>query len=253
MNRAIILKHASFEDPARIATLLRARGYELDTREVYRGDAVPRRLESGEVLIVMGGSMGVGDVGNPEFQFLQQELELLAWCAERDAPVLGVCLGAQLLAAAAGADVDPMIGDDGKRRYEVGWAPVKFLPLSPEDPLLAGVPTQANVLHWHGDMFELPRGARLLASTSLCKNQGFQLHSRLFGLQFHCEVEARDVEGFLRADLELAERANGPGSAATIRRETTQYLAALQALGDQLLGNLLTEMTDRRQRVPPKG
>jgi GMP synthase (glutamine-hydrolysing) len=247
MSRAIVLQHAPFEGPARIASLLDARGYELDTREVYRGASVPRRLEPGELLIVMGGSMGVGDVGNPEFPFLQQELELLAWCAERDAPVLGVCLGAQLLAAAAGAEVHPMIGHDGTRHYEVGWAPIEFLHAGATDPVLAGVPAHGPMLHWHGDMFELPAGARLLASTAVCKHQAFQHCSRLFGLQFHCEVEAEDVAGFLRADREFCDRANGPGSDAKIRRDTALYLAELHALGDRLLGNLLTAMTGRRQ------
>jgi GMP synthase-like glutamine amidotransferase len=245
MNRAIVLQHAPFESPARIAPLLRARGYELDTREVYEGAVVPQRLEPGELLIVMGGSMGVGDIGNPDFPFLQQELALLAWCAEHDAPVLGVCLGAQLMAAAAGAKVHPMRGSDGSRLYEVGWAPIDFLHAGPSDPILKGVPARAPMLHWHGDMFELPAGARLLASTPICKNQAFQLRSRLFGLQFHCEVAAENVEGFLRADREFAELANGVGCEATMRRDTARYIAELQALGDQLLDNLLCAMTDR--------
>jgi GMP synthase-like glutamine amidotransferase len=245
MKRAIVLKHAPFEGPARIAPLLRARGYELDVREVFRGDAVPERLGADEALIVMGGPMGVGDLGKPDLGFLERELGLLAWCAELDAPVLGVCLGAQLLAAAAGAAVHPMLGPDGERQYEVGWAPVRFLPSGEEDPILAGVAAEAPMLHWHGDMFELPRGARLLASTALCKNQAFVLRSRLFGLQFHCEVEAEDVAGFLRADLPFAERANGADAAATIRRDTERHLSSLQALGDRLLGNMLSAMTRR--------
>jgi GMP synthase-like glutamine amidotransferase len=246
MKRAIVLKHAPFEGPARIAALLDARGYQLDVREVFRGAAVPSRLDEGELLVVMGGPMGVADLGNPEHGFLERELDLLGWCAEVDAPVLSVCLGAQLLAAAAGAAVHAMLGPEGERHYEVGWAPLRFLHTSPDDSILAGMPVEAQMLHWHGDTFELPRGARLLASSARCPNQAFQLRSRLFALQFHCEVAAQDVEGFLRADLEFAVRANGPDAAARIRRDTERNLSTLNALGDLLLGNILAAMTGPR-------
>src|SRR5262245_7242780 len=119
MPRAIILQHVPFEGPARIADLLTARGCSLDVRQLHRGDRVPSRLGPGELLVVMGGPMGVADVGSPEFPFLRQEIELLRHCVTEDAPVLGVCLGAQLLAAAAGAAVAPMHDASGERVYEV--------------------------------------------------------------------------------------------------------------------------------------
>jgi GMP synthase-like glutamine amidotransferase len=183
MKRAVVLKHVVFEAPGRIADLLADRGYALDVRELYRGDAVPGELERGDVLVVMGGPMGVSGVGSVAFPFLRRELDLLARCIEQDAPVLGVCLGAQLLAAAADADVHPMVGSDGARVYEVGWAATRFHRTSDADAVLDGVPDAACLLHWHGDMFELPRGARRLASTGVCLEQGFQLGTRQFGLQ----------------------------------------------------------------------
>src|SRR5689334_18764896 len=98
MRRAIVLQHIAFEGPARLASLLEARGYQLDIRRLDRGDAVPERLHSGELLIVMGGPMGVADAERAPYSFLQRELELLRRCVVDDAPVLGVCLGAQLIA-----------------------------------------------------------------------------------------------------------------------------------------------------------
>src|ERR1043166_7248326 len=118
----------------------------------------------------MGGPMGVGERDRPEYSFLRDEIELLRGCIAADAPVLGICLGAQLLAHAAGARVHPMTGGaDGSGRYEVGWAPVRFH-RTEDDDVLSGLPAEAPVLHWHGDTFTLPAGARLLASTTICQN-----------------------------------------------------------------------------------
>jgi len=246
-NRAIVLKHASFEGPSRLAPLLLvARGYKLDLRELHRGDPVPARLAPGELLVVMGGSMGVGDADRPELAFLRAEIDLLAHCLAANAPVLGICLGAQLLAAAAGARVAPMVDPRGARCYEVGWAPIRFHAHDEADPVLRRLPATAQVLHWHGDACDLPAGARRLASSELCPNQAFQLGARLFGLQFHCEVDSEDVEEFVRVDGDFAVRANGPGAADQIRRDTEHYMTSFAALGDRLLRNLLDAMTTDR-------
>jgi GMP synthase-like glutamine amidotransferase len=243
MKRATVLKHVPFEGPGRIAERLTKRGYELELRELHRGEPVPEAVASGDLLVVMGGPMGVADVGAPEFPFLRPELELLARCIEVDAPVLGVCLGAQLLAAAAGARVEPMKHPDGRRAYEIGWASLSFLHEGAHDALLAGLPARAPVLHWHGDAFELPGGARRLAATELCPNQAFALRSRLFGLQFHCEVGAADVDGFLQSDAAFVQRVLGDSAAARIQSDTRRYIDGFEVLGDRLLDNLLDAMT----------
>src|SRR5579863_10294205 len=108
MKSAVVLQHADFEGPARIAGLLSTSGYEVEVRSLHRGEAIPSRMDPRSLLVVMGGSMGVGDIGRPEFPFLEDEVALLKRRVEGDAPVLGVCLGAQLLAHAAGARVYPM-------------------------------------------------------------------------------------------------------------------------------------------------
>lgn len=243
MKRALILKHVPFEGPARIAERLHARGYTLELRELHRGEPVPPAPSSGELLIVMGGPMGVGDVDDPRWPFLRRELELLERCIAADAPVLGVCLGAQLLAAAAGARVQPMQNTAGQRVYEIGWSNLRFAHDPRNAALLAGLPERAPMLHWHGDAAVLPSGARLLASTDVCDNQAFTIGSRQFGLQFHCEVDASGVEGFLASDADLVRSALGDGAAEQIRHDTRRYIDELHVVGDRLLDNLLDAMT----------
>src|SRR5689334_14792875 len=105
MRRAIVLQHAVHEGPARVGSALRRAGFELGLCPLYAGAAVPATLEGAELLVVMGGSMGVADVGDARYPFLAPELDLLRAAVARDFPTLGICLGSQLLAAAAGARV----------------------------------------------------------------------------------------------------------------------------------------------------
>jgi GMP synthase (glutamine-hydrolysing) len=242
MKNVVVLTHAEFEAPGRIAELVVDAGYSLEVHSLHRGDPVPSSLARDELLVVMGGSMGVSDLDGPEYPYLKREVELLRRCIEEDSPVLGVCLGAQLLAHAAGARVFPMTSANGARLYEVGWAPIRFRGAD-RAPVLEGMPPEAMVLHWHGDTFDLPEGAQLLASSAVCRNQGFQLGHRLFGLQFHCETRAQDVDNFLREDEAFVVRAHGADGVGELRRATAQHLAELRAVGDNLLGRILKQMS----------
>src|SRR5882757_681108 len=178
MRSAIVLQHMPTEGPDRAGELAVEQGYTLDVRHVYRGDPVPSELGAGEILIVMGGPMGVSDAGDARFSYLAQELALLEKLIARARPVLGICLGSQLLAHAAGARVYPAA------RREVGWAPVRFFGIERE-PSLRGLRAEETLLHWHGDTFDLPAGAVHLAATPICPNQAFQIGDRVYGLQFH--------------------------------------------------------------------
>lgn len=242
MKRAVVLQHVEFEGPARIARLVSAHGYELDVRRLYTGDGVPAALASDVPLIVMGGPMGIGDLDEPEHGFLRREVELIEKHLAQDGPVLGVCLGAQLLAYAAGAAVYPMCSEETRARvYEVGWSPTTFHVGRHE--LLAGMPRQAYMLHWHGDTFDLPKGAQLLASTAVCRNQAFALGRRQLGLQFHCEVDAAHVEDFLRVDGDFVVKANGVAGIEPVRIDTARYIDEANAVGDRLLGTFVQGLT----------
>jgi GMP synthase (glutamine-hydrolysing) len=244
--RAVVLTHADFEGPGRIAPLLIEMGFTLDRRALHRGDPVPDRLEPGALLVVMGGSMGVGDAECPGYAFLEREILLLKRQVRERAPVLGVCLGAQLLAHAAGARVHPMrLHQAGQASvpYEVGWSEVRFEGRA-GTRLLDGLPEAAPMLHWHGDTFDLPEGARRLASTAVCREQAFALHDRQFGLQFHAEVGRPEIDDFLRRDADFVLAANGPTGVERLRDETDRYFDGFRAASDRLLRNLLRAMAD---------
>jgi GMP synthase-like glutamine amidotransferase len=241
--RAAVLQHVPHEGPARIAKALERAGLEVDRRELFAGARVPE-LDDADLLVVMGAPLGVSDAGDPRYPFLTAELELLGAAVARDFPTLGVCLGAQLLAAAAGARVHPNVtGDPPRVTREVGWGAVHFVRAPAEEPVLAGFDTAEMVLHWHGDTFELPRGATLLASTLACENQMFRLGRRQFGVQFHVELSAPDIDVWLAADAEYVRGALGADGAERIRRDTARFMPRFEAKTDRFLDTLVRTLT----------
>ena len=243
VTTAVVLQHTPTEGPERLATLLAARGVACETIPVYDGAPVPDDIAPDRPLIVMGGQMGVGDAGNPKYPYLALEIALLRKLLARDAPVLGICLGSQLLAAAAGARVyrNMRPGTDGKPipAREVGWGPIDLHNVN--EPALAGLPAQPLVVHWHGDTYELPPRAVHLASTPVCRHQAFRV-GRAFGLQFHPELERESIAVWVREDADYVRGALGEGGGARILADTDRHYAGARPIWDRLLGNIISVM-----------
>jgi len=218
--RILALTHGDNVGPGVFQDAVRAAGHELVERNVAR-DGVPD--DAGDAAIVLGGAMHPDQEDRhpwlaPELRFLERELE-------RGTPLLGVCLGAQLIASALGARVYP-----GPVK-EIGWAPVSLSPAGLAGPLRAldGVP----VLHWHGDTFDLPDGATLLASTAHTPHQAFEAGGHVLGLQFHPEVDPRHVEAWLIGHT--GELAQAGIDLATLRADTARFGAAAASAGRALM------------------
>jgi GMP synthase-like glutamine amidotransferase len=188
----LIVQHAAPERPYGLAEALLARGVEVIGRAVFDGEPVPDEAGAFDGVVVMGGPMSArSDDGFPT---RRTEMALLADAFRRKVPTLGVCLGAQLLAAAAGGTVC-----QGEAGPEIGWGPVELAPAADADALLSGTVSPLTVLHWHGDTFSLPPGAVLLASSERYRNQAFRVGPAAWGLQFHIEVDRAAVAAFVAA------------------------------------------------------
>lgn len=245
MNRATILQHLEREGPGYIAEVLARRGLALETRHLDQGDEVPTALGPSDLLVVMGGSMGAGDVGDPRFPFLAKEIELLRTALAAGQPVLGICLGSQLLAAAAGSRVYPNQRPNSNGilhpAREVGFGEVRLLGRDRE-PALAGLAERLLVLHWHGDTFDLPAGAVRLAESDVCANQAFRLGRRAYGLQFHIETDAELVRWWAEEDATFAISALGPDGPAQIIADAPTRAPAMRKTGEVLIDNILSQM-----------
>jgi len=189
-GRWFVVQHEQVEGPALIGEALRARGVEPVIVRVDLGSALPH-VDEVAALVVMGGPMNA--LEDETYPFLADERTLIGACLGRDVPVLGVCLGAQLMAAALGAAV--YRGPRG----EVGAGTVTLTTAAADDGAFGEAPAVLPVVHWHHDTFDLPVGAVLLASSERYERQAFRF-GRSYGLQFHVELGPADLE-MLRADM----------------------------------------------------
>jgi GMP synthase-like glutamine amidotransferase len=178
--RVHYLQHVHFEGPAAIEQWAREAGHRITGSHLYRGDALPHAADF-DLLVIMGGPMSVND--EHEFPWLIEEKELIRGTMALEHPVLGVCLGAQMIASAAGGRVYR-----GPQK-EIGWFPVRRVTT---DGVGALLPEMFTPLHWHGETFDLPQGATRLAETGVIPNQAFQL-GRAVALQFHIEATPQSV------------------------------------------------------------
>ena len=178
----VVIQHVAFEGPGAVATAIGDTGAALSVVRVDRDEPIPPPAAAADLagLVVMGGPMGVSD----DLAWLRDERALLREAVGAGLPVLGVCLGAQQLAAALGAEVKP----GPVPEYGVGEVHLTGDALG--DPVLGPAPTPLPCVHWHGDTFELPEGAVRLARNDAYENQAFRVGECAYGLQFHVEVTA---------------------------------------------------------------
>jgi GMP synthase-like glutamine amidotransferase len=223
MVQCLIIQHVAPESAWTIADALGRAGVGIDTRRVFADDPLPADTTGYDGLVVMGGPMSAAR--SEGFPTRKVELALITHALTSGVPTLGVCLGAQLVAIAGGACV--YTGDEGA---EVGWGAVDLTPACRGDRLFRCLPQKLTVLHWHADTFDLPPGAQRLVSNPVYPNQAFRMGEAAWGVQFHLEVTAEAVEGFLTRFADDA--AAVPGGPEAIRRATPAAVADLSAPRD---------------------
>jgi GMP synthase-like glutamine amidotransferase len=224
MPTVAVIQHVVVEGPGAIAGALAAAGLREQRVRVFAGDPVPTSVAGLAGLVVMGGPMGVADA--PRLPYLRDELRLLTAALQAELPVLGICLGAQLLAAARGAEVRPGAAP------EIGWHPVTRTAAGADDPLFGAAPAQLTAFHWHGDVFDLPRGAVWLAASAQTPCQAFRCGVNAWGLLFHLEVDAAGVAAMVVAFPEdLAAAGLEP---AAIVQDGARHLPTVETVGGAL-------------------
>jgi GMP synthase (glutamine-hydrolysing) len=216
-----VLQHAQSETLGLIEDSLRSASKIFQYLRTFEGQPIPPDPNGYSALIVMGGPMGVYET--TRYPFLLQEMRLIEGFVKKRLPVLGICLGSQLLAACFGARVQK------GRRKEIGWYPIELSTEGKQDPVWQNVPSRFVAYHWHGDIFELPKGAALLASSEITPVQAYRYDERVYGVLFHMEVSENQIRQMLSEFADEIEQENL--SAGKMMDQAKSHLGSAQEIG----------------------
>ena len=221
MTEIKVLQNVHCEDLGIIHPILKSYGFEPCYVQSYAGETVPQALDDAVALIVMGGPMGVYE--HARYPFLLEEMRLIEVALKAQKPVLGICLGSQLMAAVLGAEVTP-----GAVK-EIGWHQVELSEVGRGDPMWREAESSFVGYHWHGDVFELPAGAAALAFSQHTDCQAFSYGSNAYGLLFHMEITSEIVGAMVATFADELRQENLDGREIVAR--TDAYLPTLQRQG----------------------
>lgn len=222
----LVLRHVPHEHPGRLGPALQARGFHTRTIDFFADAHARPSLDAVAALLVMGGPMNVDEA--TRYPFLATGVRLIERALAQSLPVLGICLGSQLLAKALGARVYP------NARKEIGWYPIFPTPAARDDLLLQPFHPRETVFHWHGDTFDLPAGAVLLVRSAVCQHQAFRYGTTAYGVQFHVETTPDMLSAWLAVPENQAELAALPPDQAVdltaLHAATQEHATRLVAL-----------------------
>jgi GMP synthase-like glutamine amidotransferase len=234
MDEVLVFQHDPFEDLGFFAEVLEKLGAKFRTIRLFYGELPAEDWEHISALIILGGPMSVSN--EEQYPFLRWEKTIIRAAIDEAVPLLGVCLGAQLIASALGAAVYP-----GPVK-EIGWYPISITPHGLVDSSLGYLPETPTVFQWHGDAFDLPVGALRLASSVYYENQAFRLGKHSYGLQFHLEMTSGMIERWI--DERSKDLAQVPYiHPDRIVSDTQNYLPTLKYYAEKFLSEFIRRAT----------
>lgn len=240
---ALILENAVGEGPGILRDIILDRGWSIQTIKLFTGESIPSDWRYFNLIIVMGGPMNVYEEN--EYPYLITETEMIARAIHGGMPVLGFCLGAQLMAKACGAKVQK-----GPIR-EIGWYPVSLTKDGRQDPLLRRFPKTFSVFQWHGDTFEIPKKGICLIESDQYPNQAMRIGNMGYGFQFHFEITYRMIKEWLNNGKEELEAMNAVRLHERILKDSSYNLSRVHVIATLFLNKYLDLIEGQtRSQVP---
>ena len=233
MKKLLVLQHVPHEILGTLNPLLKSAGFRIRYVNFGRHPDAEPSLDGYHGLVILGGPMSVND--SARLPHLNTEMKLIEEAMKRDLPILGICLGAQLIATTLGARVYP------NKEKEIGWYDVSPTKDAERDSLLGAFRGTERIFQWHGETFDIPHNANHLASSLLCSNQAFRYGTKVYGLQFHLEVDEPMIHRWLKVPENQQEIASLSGNInpELIHSETPQHIHRLHELSNHVFGGFI--------------
>jgi GMP synthase (glutamine-hydrolysing) len=241
MKKLLVCQHVSHEILGTLDPMFRESGFRIRYANFSRFPTIEPSIKSYDGLVILGGPMNVADVD--KYPHLAYEISLIQEALKKDIPILGICLGAQLIAKSLGAAVYP------NREKEIGWYDVSRTPEGSSDPLFKNYSDTEKLFQWHGQTFDIPPKAVHLASSVLCQNQAFRFGNKVYGIQFHLEVDEPMIERWLKVPDNADELAHlrEKMTPAQIRHDTQKHLKRLHSLSEMVFGEFVKLFGEKKK------
>lgn len=229
----MVFQHVAYELLGTLNPLLKQAGFRIRYLNFEREPELEPKIKNYNGLVILGGYMGAYEW--KRFPHLKAEMRAIEEALEKDIPILGICLGAQLIAQTLGAKVQK------HSEMEIGWTDVSLTAEGERDPVLAEFEKRQTIFHWHQDTFELPSEAEHLAHSRLCQNQAFRYGDKVYGFQFHLEVDEPMIHRWLKVpgNRKMLEHTKGRVSEELILKETHQHIQRSLALSRKVFSRFI--------------
>ncbi|MBI5179623.1 MAG: type 1 glutamine amidotransferase [Nitrospinae bacterium] len=233
----LVIKNVGIEGPGTLGAFLKKNGYGIKYVDFEKGQKLPATPEEFPLVLFMGGPMNVYE--EEKFPFLADELKFIEQCLKRQTKIIGLCLGGQMIARALGAKVKK------NHKKEIGWYDLDLTAEGKNEPLVKGLPESFKVFQWHGDTFDIPSGAKRLASSELCANQAF-VYENALALQFHAEIDGeKEVKEWAELYLNELKQERGEKGMELILAETRRQMPILRPHAETFYQNILHWITGK--------
>lgn len=234
IKKVLIIKNITLEGPGLLELFLKKRNIAYEIQDLSTKCVLPEPNSDIGAVVILGGPMNVDE--EDRFPFLRGEKQFIDCCLQRNIPLLGICLGAQLLASVLGAKVFK------NQQPEFGCMEVELTEPGKENPLFSGINSPVQVFQWHGDTFDLPRGCEWLAKSSLCLQQAFTYKNRAFGLQFHMEVVLDDAKQWAEIYLPILTGEEKKAAQRIREMKHSQWPESISKTAEILCTNFITKI-----------
>ncbi len=235
MKQVLVFRHVPHEGPGTLEPFLKSRNVGIEYCDLFNQSKIPKESQPYDLIISMGGPMNADETDR--YPFLGSERLFLKQAIQKNQPVIGICLGSQLIARALDAKVY-----SGPQK-EIGWFPLSLTEAGAKDPVFGQFASKNPVVfHWHGDTFDLPKGAVHLASSALYRHQAFRFNENVYALQFHIEITPQMIELWIEENKEELQGLKQGPSGETLLRDTEKYMSSLDRNTDKLYPALYSKL-----------
>ena len=246
MKRLLVLKNIEREGPGLFLKIAKKKGFLPEIYNLSLGEKLPEAKKE-DLILIMGGPMSVRDIHNEKYFWLREETEYIKRAIKNQISIIGVCLGAQLIAHILGGKIERLKDKFNKEKPEIGWSEISSIEERSNDEISLRLEEPLKVLHWHGDRIKLPAQAELLASSTRCDEQLFKVRENIYGLQFHAEMQGMMIDNWIKNDKEFIISGLGENGQKLLKHQCEKFESSSLKARDLFIKKLLKKITEHKK------